>query len=234
MAACTCGRCTGRITARSAPTGRLRSAQPHPRRTPPAAGARRGLREDAGDCAMLDATAGLGRDGYTLARSGAQVTLVERHPLIAALLRDARAARGEDVERGRSARIEIVEGDAQARTRRGGATSDASTSTRCTRTRRRPRCRHKEMQFFRELTGGDPDADALLAPALACARLRAWRSSARSRAAALAGREPAFTHRCRARPLRRLHPGSDARSDQCAGDNADPGAADHATAAPVN
>jgi len=30
----------------------------------------------------------------------------------------------------------------------------------------------KEMQILRDLTGGDPDADELLAPALHCARLR--------------------------------------------------------------
>ena len=38
---------------------------------------------------VLDATAGLGRDGFTLAALGAGVTLLERHPQTAALLRDA-------------------------------------------------------------------------------------------------------------------------------------------------
>lgn len=37
---------------------------------------------------VLDATAGLGRDGFVLASLGCEVTLVERQPLIAALLED--------------------------------------------------------------------------------------------------------------------------------------------------
>ena len=44
---------------------------------------------------VLDATAGLGRDAFVLASLGCQMTLIERQPLIAALLEDglARAAR---------------------------------------------------------------------------------------------------------------------------------------------
>jgi 16S rRNA (guanine1516-N2)-methyltransferase len=39
---------------------------------------------------IIDATAGLGHDGLLLAWLGATVTLVERHPILAALLMDAR------------------------------------------------------------------------------------------------------------------------------------------------
>jgi 16S rRNA (guanine1516-N2)-methyltransferase len=38
---------------------------------------------------VLDATAGLGRDAALLAAGGAQVTMVERHPVLVALLEDA-------------------------------------------------------------------------------------------------------------------------------------------------
>lgn len=41
-----------------------------------------------GALTVLDATAGLGRDGFLLAASGAQVTLCERHPAVALLLAD--------------------------------------------------------------------------------------------------------------------------------------------------
>ena len=41
---------------------------------------------------VLDATAGLGRDGFTLAWSGAEVVLMERNPLLALLLEDALVA----------------------------------------------------------------------------------------------------------------------------------------------
>ena len=38
---------------------------------------------------VLDATAGLGRDAFVLASLGCQVHMLERHPLLAALLADA-------------------------------------------------------------------------------------------------------------------------------------------------
>ena len=41
------------------------------------------------DLRILDATAGLGRDGFTLAALGARVTMSERNKTIAALLHDA-------------------------------------------------------------------------------------------------------------------------------------------------
>jgi 16S rRNA (guanine1516-N2)-methyltransferase len=50
----------------------------------------------------------------------------------------------------------------------------------------------KEMQFFRELTGGDDDAADLLAPALACAASRVAVKRP-LRAPPLAGVEPDFT-----------------------------------------
>ncbi|MEX1057672.1 MAG: class I SAM-dependent methyltransferase, partial [Natronospirillum sp.] len=40
------------------------------------------------DLSVLDATAGLGRDGFVLASLGAHVHLIERNPLLAALLAD--------------------------------------------------------------------------------------------------------------------------------------------------
>ena len=44
---------------------------------------------------VLDATAGLGRDAFVLAHLGCQVHMLERHPLLAALLADA-LARAQD------------------------------------------------------------------------------------------------------------------------------------------
>lgn len=53
-----------------------------------------------GALSVLDATAGLGRDGYLLAASGAQVVSCERHPAVALLLADglwrARQAEAEN------------------------------------------------------------------------------------------------------------------------------------------
>jgi 16S rRNA (guanine1516-N2)-methyltransferase len=48
-----------------------------------------GVPKDGSLWRVTDATAGLGRDAFLLAFCGAQVTLVERHPLLALLLRHA-------------------------------------------------------------------------------------------------------------------------------------------------
>lgn len=45
---------------------------------------------------VLDATAGLGRDGFVLASLGCQVHLVERSPIIAILLKDGLARAGQE------------------------------------------------------------------------------------------------------------------------------------------
>jgi 16S rRNA (guanine1516-N2)-methyltransferase len=138
---------------------------------------------------VLDATAGLGRDGFTLAALGARVTLVERHPSIAALLTDARrrALLIPDLAEG-AARTEIVEANARELMHpdwdvvyldpmypeRGAALAK------------------KELQLLRELTGGDADADSLLEPALdaACQRVVVKRPA---KAPPLARRAPSFS-----------------------------------------
>lgn len=51
-----------------------------------------GVPNDGSTWRIVDATAGLGRDGYLLAVCGATVTLVERHPVLQILLADALAA----------------------------------------------------------------------------------------------------------------------------------------------
>jgi 16S rRNA (guanine1516-N2)-methyltransferase len=61
----------------------------------------------------LDATGGLGRDGFVLAWHGCRVTLVERHPVIAALLADGlrRASQDEKIGPLIRERIRLVIGD---------------------------------------------------------------------------------------------------------------------------
>ncbi len=114
---------------------------------------------------VFDATAGLGRDGFTLAALGATVTLAERNPVLAALLRDAhRRALSLAPLREATGRIRIVEHDSVV----GLAVADheviyldpmyADDGKRALPS--------KEMQILRDLTGGDADADQLLATAL--------------------------------------------------------------------
>lgn len=63
----------------------------------------------------VDATAGLGEDALLLASAGFTVTMFEKDPVIAALLRDALArAANESQLAGIVARMELVEGDSVA------------------------------------------------------------------------------------------------------------------------
>jgi 16S rRNA (guanine1516-N2)-methyltransferase len=121
---------------------------------------------------VLDANAGLGRDGYTLAALGAHLTLVERNGSVVELLRDAhRRALADPSSRTIAQRIEIIHAEALAVFGSGREwdvvyldpmyPDDGKTSLP-----------GKEMQILRDLTGGDEDADQLLRPALACARQR--------------------------------------------------------------
>ena len=121
---------------------------------------------------LLDANAGLGRDGYTLAALGAGVTLVERNPSVAALLRDAhRRALADPQTAVIARRIAIVEAQARAVLESGGLW-DVVYLDPMYPDDGKAALPGKEMQILRDLTGGDEDADQLLQPALACALQR--------------------------------------------------------------
>lgn len=116
-----------------------------------------------GIASVLDATAGLGRDGYTLATLGAEVSLCERQPLMVALLRDA--------ARRAASSIEILEADAQSLLT-SGRRWDVIYLDPMYPHAGKTALPQKEMQFFRDITAGDADADSLLAPARAAANRR--------------------------------------------------------------
>jgi 16S rRNA (guanine1516-N2)-methyltransferase len=118
------------------------------------------------DLHVVDATAGLGRDGFTLAALGARVTMVERQPFVVALLRDAQArvlADGDAPLRDAAARVEIVETDAAQWLGSGFVAPDAIYLDPMYDDEGRRALPQKEMQLLRELNGGDPDAALLLA-----------------------------------------------------------------------
>lgn len=142
---------------------------------------------------VLDATAGLGRDGFVLAALGAQVELVERSPVVAALLRDglsrARAEHPHTVERmhltqadavaymshlADAARPEVVYLDPMYPPDKGQAAAK------------------KDMQLFRLLLGPEPDPAPLLAAALRCAARRVVVKRPR-KAPPVAGRAPSHS-----------------------------------------
>ena len=143
---------------------------------------------------VVDATAGLGRDAFVLAQLGCTVALIERNPLIAALLEDGlqRAARDTEVAT-IVGRMRLVCGDAIALL---GAWSEDPPQVVYLDPmfphRDKSALVKKEMRLFRPVVGDDDDAPALLAAALALATHRVVVKRAR-KAPAIAGPKPAFT-----------------------------------------
>ncbi len=123
---------------------------------------------------VLDATAGLGRDAFILAELGCNVTMIERQPVIAALLEDGlQRALLDPAVAGIIAAMRLLGGDAIALMQAWSAEPpqviyldpmfphrDKSALVK------------KEMRLFRPLVGDDDDAPALLTAALALATHR--------------------------------------------------------------
>ena len=142
---------------------------------------------------VVDATAGLGRDAFVLACLGCTVRLVERSPLIAALLRDGldRAARAPDLGVLVAERLRLIVADGRdylpqlAEDQR----PDVIYLDPMYPPRRKAALTGKDMRLLRRLTGDDDDAPELLAVALTCARRRVVVKRPR-RAPTLAGPPP--------------------------------------------
>ncbi len=121
---------------------------------------------------VLDATAGLGRDAFVLASLGCQVTLMERMPVVAALLDDG-------LERAKL-NAEVSEIAQRMRLVHGSSIENMALTDQVDVVYLDPMYPHrdksaavkKEMRVFQSLVGEDLDADALLAPALALAKYR--------------------------------------------------------------
>lgn len=124
--------------------------------------------------AVLDATAGLGRDACVLAAAGCRVQAWERSPVLAALLADGlERARQEPALEPLVGRLDLRRGDArQALTDPTTEPPDVVLLDPMFPERRKTARVRKEMVAVRRLVGDDQDAPELLAAALARARLR--------------------------------------------------------------
>lgn len=144
---------------------------------------------------VVDATAGLGRDAFVLACLGCVVRLVERSPLIAALLRDGleRAARIPDLGPLVAGRLSLVMADGRDYLRKltDEQRPDVVYLDPMYPLRRKAALAGKEMRLLRCLAGDDTDAPELLAAALANARRRVVVKRPR-RAPSLVGPRPSF------------------------------------------
>jgi 16S rRNA (guanine1516-N2)-methyltransferase len=153
-----------------------------------AAGIGRGIRPF-----VLDATAGLGGDAFVLASLGCEMSLIERHPLIAALLEDGlRRAREDPVTAPIAARMRLLRGDAIASMRNWPDEAPQLVYLDPMFPQRgKSALVKKEMRLFRPLVGDDDDAPALLAAALSLASHRVVVKRPRH-AAAIGGTAPAY------------------------------------------
>ncbi|GLO62341.1 ribosomal RNA small subunit methyltransferase J [Vibrio sp. MACH09] len=130
---------------------------------------------------VLDATAGLGRDAFVLASLGCYVQMVERNPVVAALLDDGLSRAKCDTEIGGwvSERLSMIHQSSHTILHN---LADDKDFVRPDVVYLDPMYPHpegkrkaqikKEMRVFQSLVGADDDADGLLKPALALATKR--------------------------------------------------------------
>ena len=142
---------------------------------------------------LLDATAGLGRDAFVLAELGCKVTLIERQPVIAALLEDGlRRAKDDPEVAAIVSQMHLLCGNAIELMKNWSGEApqviyldpmfphpDKSALVK------------KEMRLFRPLVGDDDDAPALLQAALALATHRVVVKRSR-KAPAIGGEQPGY------------------------------------------
>lgn len=116
---------------------------------------------------VVDATAGLGVDGFMMAANGATVTLLERHPMIAALLQDGLTrARQNSIYPHIIDRLSLVHGPSASLLAQWTHTPpDVIYLDPMFPHRKKSALVKKEMQLFQQLLGPDNDADQLLEPA---------------------------------------------------------------------
>ena len=116
----------------------------------------------------VDATAGLGEDSLLLAAAGFTVTMFERDPVIAALLRDALERASNDPRlAGVVARMELVEGDSVAGLRELGFSPDVVFLDPMFPGRTKSAAVKKKFQLLHHLERPCEDEEGLLSAALA-------------------------------------------------------------------
>ncbi|WP_455926047.1 class I SAM-dependent methyltransferase [Pseudomonas putida] len=123
---------------------------------------------------VLDATAGLGKDAFVLASLGCDMSLIERQPIIGALLEDGLARAQGDAEVGAIvARMRLLKGNSIELIRGWeGEPPQVIYLDPMFPHREKSALVKKEMRLFRPLVGDDMDAPALLAAALELATHR--------------------------------------------------------------
>lgn len=121
---------------------------------------------------VIDATPGLGRDAFVLASVGCHVTMIERSPVVAALLEDG-IRRLQQAGEAVAERLTLHHGNsAEVMGNWEGDDVDAVYLDPMFPHRKKSALVKKEMRVFQQLLGNDEDANLLLPPALAIAHQR--------------------------------------------------------------
>lgn len=123
---------------------------------------------------VLDATAGLGKDSFLLASLGCKVSMIERSPLLAALLRDAleRGASSDELQKNVLSNLTLLQGDAVTLITEIQEKADTIYLDPMYPHSRKSALNRQEMRIIRILVGDDNDADKLLHTALLHAEKR--------------------------------------------------------------
>ncbi|KAB0302115.1 class I SAM-dependent methyltransferase [Vibrio fortis] len=131
---------------------------------------------------ILDGTAGLGRDAFVLASLGCKVQMVERHPVVAALLDDGlqRAKQDADIGAWVSERMSLIHASSHDALDKLSADPEFAQPDVVyldpmyphPENKKKSALVKKEMRVFQSLVGADLDADGLLQPALKLAAKR--------------------------------------------------------------
>ncbi|WP_036768236.1 16S rRNA (guanine(1516)-N(2))-methyltransferase RsmJ [Photorhabdus australis] len=123
---------------------------------------------------VVDATAGLGRDAFVLASLGCHVRMLERHPVVAALLDDGLQRGYQDAEIGGWLQERMTLLHASSITALADITPqpDVVYLDPMYPHKQKSALVKKEMRVFQSLVGADEDANHLLVPARALAKRR--------------------------------------------------------------
>lgn len=142
---------------------------------------------------IIDATAGLGRDSFILASLGFQVTLMERSPILHALLQDAlERARQDSSLSPIIDRMQLLHKDAINALKQCSPPPHIIYLDPMFPERQKSASVKKDMAFMQHLLGKDEDANQLFEQALACACYRVVVKRPRL-AGNLAERKPSFS-----------------------------------------
>lgn len=123
---------------------------------------------------VVDVTAGLGRDAFVIASLGCSVCMIERNPIVAALLADglARGYQDDNIGYWLKKRLTLVHASGITGLSEISHVPDVVYIDPMYPHRKKSALVKKEMRLFRDLVGNDDDADQLLKPALQFAKKR--------------------------------------------------------------